>query len=220
MKPAIDPEICHHILGLQVGERCFVAVMGPPASGKSAYADALCAELNAKGGQAVVLQMDGYHLDNAILDACGDRARKGAPHTFDVAGLQRDLGRLRDGQGTVYVPIFDRALDLSRAAARAISPACRIILVEGNYLLLDQEPWRSLHGSFDLSIALDVPEPVLAARLHKRWRDLGLSERDVAAKVLENDLPNARLIREHSIPATLVVQNWHPDNAGDGARGE
>lgn len=181
--------------------RRFVALAGPPAAGKSTLVEGLASAL---GPEAAVLPMDGYHLDNAVLDVRGQRARKGAPWTFDVGGLARDLDRLRADDGPVLVPVFDRALDLSRGAAREIGPEARIVLVEGNYLLLDEAPWSGLR--WDLTVALAVPKAVLEARLVQRWLDHGHSLDAARARAQDNDLPNARAVLEGSRPADLVVR--------------
>ncbi|MCB1390727.1 MAG: nucleoside/nucleotide kinase family protein [Rhodobacteraceae bacterium] len=183
--------------------RHFVALAGPPGAGKSTLAERLTA---AFGPEAALLPMDGYHLDNAVLDARGTRSRKGAPWTFDTGGLARDLARLRADDGPVLVPVFDRALDLSRGAAREIGPAVRIVVAEGNYLLLDRAPWSELAGFWDVTVALEVPEPVLEARLVARWLGHGHSPDEARARALGNDLPNARMVREESRPADLVVR--------------
>jgi pantothenate kinase len=130
--------------------RSLTALAGPPAAGKSHIANALCDEINARDpNSAVVLPMDGYHLDDALLDSLGFRDRKGAPHTFDIAGFTHMLRRVsRAGKTDIAVPVFDRTLELSRAAARLIPGTARHILVEGNYLLLDQPGWRELARFF------------------------------------------------------------------------
>ena len=106
--------------------RSLTALAGPPAAGKSHIASALCDEINALDtNSAVVLPMDGYHLDDALLDSLGFRDRKGAPHTFDIAGFTHMLRRVsRAGKTDIGVPVFDRTLELSRAAARLIPRHC------------------------------------------------------------------------------------------------
>jgi pantothenate kinase len=201
----IDDALLSRLEGLSP-RRALIAIAGAPGSGKSTFADSLCAALNIRrAGQAAVLPMDGYHLDNALLDARGWRPRKGAPHTFDVDGLARDLDRLRTGDKPVLVPVFDRALDLSRGAAREIGVDCPLILVEGNYLLLRAAPWDSLLPRFDLTIFLQTPENVLHARLIARWLGLGLEYSEAAQKVDHNDMPNARLIHSQSNVAEITL---------------
>lgn len=192
--------------------RALVALAGAPASGKSTLSAALA---QALGEGAAVMPMDGYHLDNAILDARGDRPRKGAPWTFDVAGLARDLARLRADDGPVLVPVFDRRLDLARAAAREIGPEVRLVIVEGNYLLLDQAPWDGLAPFWDVTLALDVPEDVLRTRLIARWLDHGHDPAAAEARALANDLPNALTVARQSRAADLTLGSGQPAGLPD-----
>ena len=202
--PAFVAALRDALASLEPGPRRMVALMGPPGAGKSTLVEALLAVF---GASAAVLPMDGYHLDNALLEARGDRRRKGAPWTFDVAGLATDLQRLKADAGPVLVPVFDRGLDLSRASAREIGPEARVILVEGNYLLLDQAPWEALAPFWDVTLALDVPEAVLKARLMQRWLDHGHSPAEAEARVEANDLPNARLVLTGSRAADFTLAN-------------
>ena len=106
--------------------------------------------------------MDGYHFDDRVLDLRGLRARKGAPETFDVAGLCHMLVRLKRNEETeIAVPVFDRDLEIARAGARLIPRSAKHVIVEGNYLLLDRPSWRDLHAHFDITVMIDVPEAVL-----------------------------------------------------------
>ena len=89
--------------------------------------------------------MDGFHLDNHVLDALGLRHRKGAPQTFDVAGLLALLARLQS-EDVLYYPTFDRARDLSIAGSGQITAETTTVVVEGNYLLLDAPQWREIAG--------------------------------------------------------------------------
>ena len=131
--------------------RVILAMAGAPGSGKSTLADKLVAKLNARAaGQAAVLPMDGFHYDDLYLVPAGLRPRKGAPHTFDVGGLYHTLRRLRAADETeVAVPVFDRQIEIARAGARLIPASVPVIVVEGNWLLLDQSPWDRLRPMFD-----------------------------------------------------------------------
>ena len=189
-------------------ERIIVAIVGAPGSGKSTLSDALANRLNA-GGEAVaaVVPMDGFHLDDDILARNGTLARKGAPFTFDVGGLDVTLERLRrNEEDAIFVPVFDRDLEISRAGARLIAKTHRIILVEGNYLLLDERPWSELKRYFDLAIALDVPSDVLEQRLTARWTGHGLSIEDARKKARQNDLINAELVRKHGLSGEKILR--------------
>lgn len=101
------------------------------------------------------------------------------------------------------VPVFDRSIEIARAGARIIEPRHRIVLVEGNYLLLDEAPWRDLARQFDMTIRLDVPEEILRERLIRRWLDYGFAQAEAEAKAEGNDLPNARRVLAASLPATV-----------------
>ncbi len=184
--------------------RRIVAVAGPPGSGKSTFAERLAGRLE----DAAVLAMDGFHFDDGVLNARGHRPRKGAPHTFDVDGLAATLARLAADDGrAVAVPVFDRSIEIARAGARIIEPAVRTVVVEGNYLLLDDPAWAPLRRLFDATVQLDVPMPVVEARLIARWDGYGLTGEALRTKMEENDLPNARLVAERSVPADFRVAN-------------
>ncbi|WP_205944461.1 nucleoside/nucleotide kinase family protein [Pelagibius litoralis] len=189
------------------GARRIVALAGAPASGKSTLAEVAEAKLNEEmPGACAVLPMDGFHYDDAVLEARGWRARKGAPHTFDVGGLAAMLARLRaNREPAVAVPRFDRGLEIARAAAVLIEPSVRLILVEGNYLLLKEAPWDALAPLFDLTALIESDEETRVARLRQRWLDHNLSAPEIAAKLEENDLPNGRLVYANSREADLVI---------------
>jgi pantothenate kinase len=190
-------------------KRTIVAIAGPPGAGKSTLAEALTIALN--GGFAtertVAVPMDGFHYDNGILDGRGLRARKGAPETFDADGFLALLRRLRLDDGDVAIPVFDRAADLSRASARIVGSGHRLLLVEGNYLLLDRPVWRDVARLFDFSVFLKPSLETIEARLVRRWLDHGLSEGAAIERARGNDLANARLILTESGTADLTFED-------------
>ena len=142
--------------------------------------------------------MDGFHYDDAVLDRLGLRSRKGSPPTFDVAGFEVLLKRLRAGEPDVAIPHFDRSLELSRAAAELISADTKFLIVEGNYLLLDYAPWTSLRPLYDMTVLLDVPVEELDRRLVARWDHYGRDREEARKWIDMNDLPNIRHVLEHS----------------------
>jgi len=182
------------------GGRVVAALAGAPGSGKSTVAERLCDALNARQvGLAAVLPMDGYHYDDLHLVPAGLRPRKGAPETFDVGGLFHTLKRIRDrDEDFVAVPVFDRSIEIARAGARMISASVPVIIVEGNYLLLDRAPWQRLRPLFDVAVLVDVPEPVLRHRLTARWQHYNLTPDEIAWKLDGNDLPNGRFVMAQS----------------------
>lgn len=196
-------DLAGHIRQLD-GPRSLIAIAGAPGSGKSTIANEVAAELNAHTpGSAAVVAMDGFHMSNAELDRLGLRARKGAPETFDTAGLAALLARLRRPGGETPVPIFDRAADAVVPAGASVAAGVRFVLVEGNYLLLNRPGWRDLYPLFDLSIRLAVPEAVLRARLMERWSDL--PEAEARRRTEENDLPNGRILLRENRAADLAI---------------
>ena len=205
-RETLAAEILHQAKGR---DRLIVAIAGAPAAGKSTLAEALCREINAASVAplSVVVPMDGFHYDNVILDARGHRARKGAPHTFDADGFKILLSRLRNENTDIAIPVFDRAMDLARAGAALVTAQHHIVLVEGNYLLLDQPVWRDMRRFFDLSIFLDVPFATLEQRLIQRWLDYGADAEAAKARALSNDIPNARTVTEQSLPADFILQD-------------
>ena len=187
--------------------RRLIGIAGAPGSGKSTLADALAARLNANNPDAAaVLPMDGYHFDDGVLRAAGLLARKGAPETFDAGGLRHMLRRLRaNEEDAVAVPLFDRALEIARAGARLIARETRVVIAEGNYLLLDLPPWTGLHAAFDVTVLIAVDEATLRRRLTERWEGYGLTPAQVARKLDENDLPNGRHLLASSVTADYVL---------------
>ncbi|MFN3844522.1 MAG: nucleoside triphosphate hydrolase [Paracoccaceae bacterium] len=182
--------------------RFLTALAGPPGAGKSTLAEAV---VKAIGPGARVVPMDGFHYDDTVLTARGLRARKGAPETFDAAGFIHLIKRLR-AEPEVAIPVFDRSLELSRAAADVVLPEDRYLLVEGNYLLLDETPWNALHGAFDLTIWIDVPEAELNRRLQIRWSQHGKTPAEARGWIESNDMPNIRRTIAGSRPADEIIR--------------
>ena len=193
------------LLAIKQQGRLLVALAGPPASGKSTLAEALVRALNAAGRTASLVPMDGFHLDNRILSARGLLHIKGAPQTFDAEGFISLVRRLKSDP-QVFFPVFDRTRDLAVAGAAEVAPDTRVAVIEGNYLLFDAAPWRDLAGLWDFSLFIHLPEATLRDRLIRRWQDHGLEPAAALARAEANDLPNARRILAHRLPADLDIQ--------------
>lgn len=202
-------ELAARLLKSYSGTRMIVAVAGAPASGKSTLADEIANEINQRQtGLAAVFPMDGFHYDDAVLREMGRLPNKGAIDTFDAHGLRHTLLRLKANEDdTIAVPVFDRSLEISRAGGRLIPRETGIIVCEGNYLLMRQQPWDRLHAIFDLKILVEVPVEELRRRLRDRWFFYGLDEEGIRRKLDENDIPNGVAIMEGSIEPDLRIQN-------------
>ncbi|MBW4710109.1 AAA family ATPase [Roseobacter sp. YSTF-M11] len=191
-------------------DRRLVALAGAPGSGKSTLAHHLAEALDRAGSPSQVVPMDGFHLDNRLLEPQGLLDRKGAPETFDAKGLCRLVAAL-GGQSPVYYPLFDRTRDIAIAGAGVLQDDCDTVIVEGNYLLFDAPEWRALSQYWDVSVRLDVPLHVLRSRLVDRWLNEGLDKSDAIARAEGNDLKNAQRIDANRLPCDLLYANVGQD---------
>ena len=172
--------------------RVLLGLVGAPGAGKSTLASALQAAFE---DIAVVLPMDGYHLANSELQRLGRAGRKGAPDTFDAAGYLALLQRLRQApMATVYAPEFRREIEEAIAGAIAIEPHHRLVITEGNYLLVDDGPWAGVLPLLDEAWFVDVDDGLRNARLASRHEAFGRSPDEARQWVAQTDEPNARLV--------------------------
>ncbi len=186
--------------------RYFIALSGPPASGKSTISQKLANDLSAKEYNSSILQMDGFHYDDLILKEKKLLLKKGAPETFDVMGLINFVSRLQK-EDEVVIPIFDRSLELSRSSAVIISKNTKVIIVEGNYILLNSYPWCELHKFFNTTVMINCEKKILEKRLIERWKNFNLPKEEIDEKVYKNDLPNGVNVLKNSIKADYILEN-------------
>ncbi|MFJ6919039.1 nucleoside/nucleotide kinase family protein [Streptomyces sp. NPDC101133] len=193
------------------GRRAILGIAGPPGAGKSTLAQNLVRELNGAGEPWVAhVPMDGFHLADAELDRLGRRDRKGAPDTFDAAGYAALLARLReqdtgpDGD-VVYAPGFERVLEQPIAGALPVPPTARLVVTEGNYLLLESGAWARVRPRLDEVWFCALEETERVRRLVARHERFGKSPSDAAAWALGPDRRNADLVAATRHRADLVV---------------
>ncbi|WP_049621025.1 nucleoside/nucleotide kinase family protein [Frateuria defendens] len=192
--PTIAPQALARARRLLVqGGRRLLGIAGLPGAGKSTAAQALA---EALGEAAMVVPMDGFHLANAELARLGRAARKGAPDTFDAAGYAALLERLRRPRAgeTVYAPAFHREIEEPVAGEIAVPAEVPLVITEGNYLLLDDGPWRGVRELLDESWFVDVEPAQRHAQLLARHMRYGRSREDALAWIEHTDEPNARRI--------------------------
>lgn len=193
---------------LDRSDRAVLGITGPPGSGKSTLTSALLSAMGARLGADAVghLPMDGFHLADVQLDRLGLRDRKGAPETFDVDGYVATLARLHSSPtSALYVPGFERDLEQPIAAAVAIPPSARLIVTEGNYLLLPDGGWQHVRPLLAEVWFVGVDDDVRRSRLIRRHEEFGKSPDAARAWVDQVDEPNTRLVSSTREAADLVV---------------
>lgn len=205
--PAVPGAWLDRVRGLLASKpRVLLGLAGAPGSGKSTLAEAL---LHTFADIAQVVPMDGYHLANVQLEHLGRAGRKGAPDTFDSAGYVALLRRLRAQapHETVYAPEFRREIEEPVAGAIAVRPETRLVITEGNYLLLDDGPWGEVRTLLDDSWYVETDDTQRREQLARRHERFGRSREDALAWVENTDEPNARRIAA-SRPAARAVFRW------------
>ncbi|MFG3441879.1 nucleoside/nucleotide kinase family protein [Nonomuraea sp. NPDC047897] len=193
-------------------ERALLGITGGPGAGKSTLAEHLVAALRQAPppGHAAdwvaYVPMDGFHLADVELDRLGRRGSKGAPDTFDAAGYAALLRRLRDDEDeVVYAPAFERDLEQPIAGSIPVFRAARLVVTEGNYLLLDDGDWKRVRDCLDevWYCALDAGERL--RRLITRHERFGKDHDAAVAWVMGTDQRNADLVATTRDRADLVV---------------
>ncbi|MBB8524841.1 nucleoside/nucleotide kinase family protein [Escherichia coli] len=183
--------------------RTVVFLCAPPGTGKSTLTTfwEYLAQQDPELPAIQTLPMDGFHHYNSWLDAHQLRPFKGAPETFDVAKLAENLCRVVEGDCTW--PQYDRQKhDPVEDALHVTAP---LVIVEGNWLLLDDEKWCQLAQFCDFSIFIKAPASALRERLVGRKLAGGLSLADAEAFYDRTDGPNVRRVLEESLPANLTL---------------
>lgn len=197
--PSVLAERIHRLLADTAGSarptgRVIIGIAGAPGSGKSTLAEQIVA---AYGPTAVLVSMDGFHLAQFVLDDLGLAAVKGAPETFDAAGYVALLERLHqppDGS-TIYAPEFRRSIEEPIAGAVAVPAGARVIVTEGNYLLLDTPPWQRLRSLITEIWFLDTPEEARVDRLVRRHVRFGRTPAAALERAISgSDGHNAALV--------------------------
>ena len=181
------------------GRRIAAFLAAPPAAGKSTLCRYL-EELSRSDPSLTPVQVagiDGFHYPQAYLDSHGLASIKGAPETYDVEKLKRLLARL-DEPGQRW-PVYDRRIHNPIDSAMEITEP--IVIIEGNWLLLDEAPWNEL--TCDYSVFLRAGDRSQLERIVRRKVQGGYPEAEARVFVENNDWPNIRRCMEHSRAADL-----------------
>lgn len=226
--------ICQALVGMQPreGRRLLVGVAGPGASGKSVFAILLRDVFNlafgsvagaagseaAAGGalwRAAVCPMDGFHYPNSYLDShfitdeqggrVPLRAIKGSPPSFDAESFVRCLRALK-AEASVALPRYDRVLHDPVPGGIVLGASDGAVLVEGNYVLLDEGRWAGVGELIDFSLFLVQPLDAALDAMVKRHVRGGRSERDAAEHVARVDRRNYEICISTAGRADLLVR--------------
>ncbi|WP_446216797.1 nucleoside/nucleotide kinase family protein [Micromonospora sp. IBHARD004] len=190
------------------GPRQLLGIAGAPGAGKSTLAERLVA---AVGPAARLVPMDGFHLAQSELVRLGRQERKGAPDTFDANGFVSVLRRLRRLEPTsVWAPAFRRDLEEPVAGAIEVPPEVRLVVTEGNYLLLRDEPWEEVRTLLHEIWFLDLDAELRLRRLTARHEAYGKSPEQARAWALGSDEANAAVVSGTAGHADLVVRLAEP----------
>lgn len=183
--------------------RTLVFLSAPPGTGKSTLTTfwQYLAHQDASLPAIQTLPMDGFHHYNSWLEQHDLRPFKGMPDTFDVEKLAENLQQIRQQDGTW--PQYDR--QLHDPVEEAINVTAPIVIIEGNWLLLDDERWRTLVQYCDFSLFIRAPAEVLAQRLIDRKIAGGLTPDDAMAFYLRTDGPNVERVLQHSRAADMTL---------------
>ena len=199
-------DLVDHIIRRSEGsQRFIIAVAGPPGAGKSTLSKQLVQMLKTRSIQSCIISMDGFHLENSILKRLGLLDRKGSPTTFDVPAFIQVMKRLAAYESDVAIPKFDRKKDISIERASIVSTQDKILIVEGNYLLLNDEQWVELQDIWDETVFINPGMDVLEKRLIDRWLSYGMDNESAKNRAFGNDIPNAKNIIENSLPANILI---------------
>jgi pantothenate kinase len=194
-------------LAEDTARRIAIGLAGGPGVGKSTLAEEIVKTLNGiQPGSAALVPMDGFHMRHAKLEALGIVRDKGAAHTFEGAEFAEFLKRLKSADCAMSGPGYSRKIEDVVDNAFTVAPETKILVVEGNYLLLGSAPWDAVKSLLDLAVFIDVSREKVRSRLMKRHAEEGLfSEERNREHIDRVDLPNYDLIARSKPRADLVI---------------
>lgn len=199
-------------------KRILVAIGGPPGSGKSAFAATLKACINAYKNEdlAVTVGLDGWHFSNLYLDRHYFKKEdhrillrqiKGSPETFDTMAIREFLS-LAPEVDQLSFPVYSRQAHDPIPNAGSIRKFHRILILEGNYWLLNSPPWIDFQSTFDCRIALVANPEILLNGLRDRHLRGGKSLNWIENHIHHVDLVNIKLVLSQMTPVDIIVKKY------------
>jgi len=186
-------------------KRIVIGIVGKPGAGKSTLTSQLIS--NLPKDSAVLIPMDGYHLSNKQLAKLGISDRKGAFDTFDSDGFVKLLKSVnRESEKDIYFPVFYREIEESYAADGVVPANTKLVITEGNYLLLDQGGWESVREELDEVWYIEVDDRLRLDRLTKRHQSYGRNYEEAFAWASGSDEKNAELVAKTRDKADVIVE--------------
>lgn len=196
--------------------RSIIAIAGVPGAGKSTVVDQLLHRLRQENVSCTGFPQDGYHYYRHQLAQFDDAAeairRRGAPFTFDGARFVLDIERVRGGE-TIRVPLFDHSQKDPVEDDIEIDANTQVVLVEGNYVGLTDEPWARIGTMCDELWVVEVDRDLVRERLIQRHVASGVCSNleEATERALGLDWQNAIYVMEHTRVPDVV---YSPEPSG------
>jgi pantothenate kinase len=194
-----------HLREQSQGRRVLLGIAGAPGSGKTTLAARLHQELGSQ--LAVVVPMDGFHLARNVIAGTALERRRGAIDTFDGWGFAALVERIASqADHTIYAPEFRRGLEEPIACSIAIAPTVPIVIIEGNYLLADERPWRDIRDHLTETWFVESDEDERVDRLARRHVEHGMDQVSARSWATTVDAANARFIEATRHRADRIIR--------------
>jgi pantothenate kinase len=199
--------------------RLLIALAGSPGAGKTTTAQAVADIVNAtllpspNPPSMVVVSMDGFHYPRSVLDKMPNpkeaHEKRGAPFTFDAEACVKFVKGLRSNGEELRAPSFDHAVKDPVDGGTIIPARARIVLIEGNYVLSDEQPWKQISDFVDEKWFIDVKVQLARERVAARHVASGITpDREGALWRVDNiDIPNGEYIKNHLVPPDVRVES-------------